>query len=113
LGVKTAEAGTIGAVVPSTFSFVLLEKEEQLKNRLGDQRGGSEWEPIKIRLRSENLAYTPNLQPRIPTRVWQGNVVTTDLPTLGTNPKRFQSESTNVENMASHAISSEFDFGDS
>jgi hypothetical protein len=33
-------------------------------------------------------------QPRIPTRVCQGHVVTTDVPTLGTNPKRSQSGST-------------------
>jgi hypothetical protein len=29
LGVKTAEAGTVGAVVPSASFFVLLENEEQ------------------------------------------------------------------------------------
>jgi hypothetical protein len=29
LGVKTAEAGTVGAAMPSTSSFVLLENEEQ------------------------------------------------------------------------------------
>jgi hypothetical protein len=29
LGVKTAEAGTVGVVVPSASSFVLLENEEQ------------------------------------------------------------------------------------
>jgi hypothetical protein len=33
-----------------------------------------------------NSAYAPNSQPRIATRVCQGRVVTTDLPTLGTNP---------------------------
>jgi hypothetical protein len=38
--------------------------------------------------------YTPSSQLRIPTRVCQGHVVTTVLPTLGTNPKRSQSEST-------------------
>jgi hypothetical protein len=64
-----------------------------LKERSGDQRGG-EWEPIKILLQRANSAYTPNLQPRIHTRVCQGHVVTTDLPTLGTNPKRSQSGST-------------------
>jgi hypothetical protein len=68
-----------------------------LKDRLGDQRGGSEWEPIKILLLRENSTYTPNSQPRIPTRVCQGHVVTTDVPTLGTNPKRSQSGSTNQE----------------
>jgi hypothetical protein len=36
----------------------------------------------------------PNSQPRIPTRVCQGHVVTADLPTLGTNSKRSQSGST-------------------
>jgi hypothetical protein len=65
-----------------------------VKHRLGDYRGGSEWEPIKILLQRENPAYTPNSQPRIPTRVCQGHVVTADLPTLGTNPKRSQSGST-------------------
>jgi hypothetical protein len=64
-----------------------------LKDRLGDQRGGSEWEPIKILLQRENSAYAPNSQPRIPTQVCQGRVVTTDLPTLGANPKQSQSES--------------------
>jgi hypothetical protein len=33
-----------------------------------------------------NSAYAPNSQPRIPTRVCQGHIVPTDLPTLGTNP---------------------------
>jgi hypothetical protein len=71
------------------------DKGEQtdLKDRLGDQRGGSEWEPIKILLQRENSAYAPNSQPRIPTRVCQSRVVTTDLPTLGANPKRSQSKS--------------------
>jgi hypothetical protein len=68
-----------------------------MKDRLGDQRGGSEWEPIKIFLLRENSAYTPNSQPRIPTRVCQGHVVTTDVPTLGTNPNLSQSGSTNQE----------------
>jgi hypothetical protein len=40
-----------------------------------------------------NSAYAPNSQPRIPTRVCQGSVVTSDLPTLGANPKQSQSES--------------------
>jgi hypothetical protein len=53
--------------------------------------------PIKILLQRENSAYTPNSQPRIPTQVCQDHVVTTDLPTLGTNTKRSQSESTNQE----------------
>jgi hypothetical protein len=64
-----------------------------MKGRLGDQRGGSEWEPIKNLLQRENLAYAPNSQPQIPTRVCQGSVVTADLPTLGANPKWSQSES--------------------
>jgi hypothetical protein len=65
-----------------------------LKDRLGDQRGGgSKWVLIKILLQRENSAYAPNSQPWIPTRVCQGSVVTADLPTLGANPKRSQSES--------------------
>jgi hypothetical protein len=59
--------------------------------------GGIEWEPTKILLQRENSTYAPNLQPRIPTRVCQGHVVTTDLPTLGTNPKQSQSGGTNQE----------------
>jgi hypothetical protein len=43
------------------------------------------------------LGLYPNSQLRIPTRVCQGHVVTTDLPTLGTNPKRSQSGSTKQE----------------
>jgi hypothetical protein len=43
--------------------------------------------------RRSNSAYAPNSQPSIPTRVCQGRVLTTDLPTLGTNPKQSQSES--------------------
>jgi hypothetical protein len=41
-----------------------------------------------------NSAYTPKSQLRIPTRVCQGHVVTTDLPTLGTNPNSNQHGST-------------------
>jgi hypothetical protein len=70
-----------------------------LKGQLGDPRGGgqSQWEPIKILLLRENSGYTPNSQLRIPARVFQGHVVTTDLPTLRTNPKRSRSRSTNQE----------------
>jgi hypothetical protein len=48
-------------------------------------------------LQRENSAYAPNSQPRISTRVCQVRVVTTDLPTLVTNPKRSQSESETQE----------------
>jgi hypothetical protein len=47
--------------------------------------------------RRSNSAYVPNSQPRIPTRVYQGRIVTTDLPTLGTNPKQSQSKSKTKE----------------
>jgi hypothetical protein len=47
--------------------------------------------------RRMNSAYVPNSQPRIPTRVCQGLVVKTDLPTLGTNPKQSQSKSETQE----------------
>jgi hypothetical protein len=67
-----------------------------MSNREGPIRrpegGGSEWEPIQILLQRKNSAYVPNLQPRIATRVCQSRVVTTDLPSLGANPKRSQSE---------------------
>jgi hypothetical protein len=59
--------------------------------------GGSEWEPIKILFQRENSAYIPNSQPRIPTQVCQGHVVTADLPTLRANPKRSQSGSKTQE----------------
>jgi hypothetical protein len=61
------------------------------------ERGGSEWEPIKILLQRENSAYAPNSQLRIPTRVRQGRVVTSDLPTLGAIPKQSRSESETQE----------------
>jgi hypothetical protein len=88
------------ALLPLTLSRYLMSEQEvasKLKDRLGYQRGGSEWEPIKILLQRENSAYAPNSQPRIPTRVCQGHVVTTDLPTLGTNPKGSRSESETQE----------------
>jgi hypothetical protein len=44
-----------------------------------------------------NSTYTPNPQPRIPTRVCQGHLVTTDLPTLGSNPNSKQHGSTTQE----------------
>jgi hypothetical protein len=44
-----------------------------------------------------NSTYVPNSQPRIPTRVCQGRIVTTNLPTLGTNPKQSQSKSETQE----------------
>jgi hypothetical protein len=44
-----------------------------------------------------NSTYVPNSQPIVPTRVCEGHVVTTDLPTLGTNPKQSQSESETQE----------------
>jgi hypothetical protein len=84
----------------SCFHLILLDHRRcrgWTKDRLGDHRGGSEWERIKILFRRENSAYTPNLQPRIPTRVCQGHVVNTDLLNLGTNHKRSRSESTNQE----------------
>jgi hypothetical protein len=44
--------------------------------------------------RRMNSAYDPNSQSWIPTRVCQGHIVTTDLPTLGTNSKSKQHGST-------------------
>jgi hypothetical protein len=70
--------------VPTTSTTVV--DGPSLKDQLGDHRGGSEWEQIKFLLQRENSAYAPNSQPRIPTRVCQGSVVTADLPTLGATP---------------------------
>jgi hypothetical protein len=47
--------------------------------------------------RRMNSAYAPNSQSRIPTRVCQGRVVTTDLQILGTNPNSMQYRSTTQE----------------
>jgi hypothetical protein len=47
--------------------------------------------------RRMNSAYAPNSQPRIPTRVCQGHVVTTDLPTQGTTPNSKQRGSATQE----------------
>jgi hypothetical protein len=58
----------------------------KVKDRLGDQSGGIEWEPIKILLQRENSPNASNSQPRIPTRVCQGSIVTAHLPTLGATP---------------------------
>jgi hypothetical protein len=44
-----------------------------------------------------NSVYAPNSQPRIPTRVCQGHVVTTDIPTLAINPKQSRSGNTTQE----------------
>jgi hypothetical protein len=54
-----------------------------LMDRLGDRRGGSEWEPIKILLK--NLAYAPKSLPKNLAHTFQDHVVTTDLLTLGTS----------------------------
>jgi hypothetical protein len=47
--------------------------------------------------RMMNSAYAPNSQPRIPTRVCHGHVVTMNLPTLGINPNSKQHGSTTQE----------------
>jgi hypothetical protein len=51
----------------------------------------------KILLRRVELDYAPKSQPRVPTRTCQGHEVTTDLPTLGTSPKKILSGSTTQE----------------
>jgi hypothetical protein len=57
-----------------------------VNNRLGDQRG--EWMGAdKNSSRRSNSAYAPNSQSRILTRVCQGHVVTTDLPTSAPCPR--------------------------
>jgi hypothetical protein len=51
----------------------------------------------KNSFRGSNSVYVPNSQPRFPTRVCQGHVVTTDLPTLETNPSSKQHGSATQE----------------
>ena len=55
----------------------------QLKDRDGDQRGGSEWEPIKI-LSKENSAYVLKSLPSVLHTCCQDHVAITVLLTLGT-----------------------------
>jgi hypothetical protein len=50
----------LGTLPPTASTPIAAD---HVKDQLGDQRGGSEWEPIKILL----LSYTASTQPRIPT----------------------------------------------
>jgi hypothetical protein len=61
------------------------------------ERGGSEWEPIKILLRRVELEYVSNSQQRIPIQACQGRVVTTDLSTIGTSLNQIPSETATQE----------------
>jgi hypothetical protein len=70
----------------NNFIYKFIQSSNEGPNRRRER--GSEWEPRKILLQRENSSYAPNSRPRIPTRVCQGHVVTTDLPTLGMNPKQ-------------------------
>ena len=54
-----------------------------MKDQDGDQRAGSEWEPIKI-LSEENSAYVPKSLPTILHMCCQDHVAITVLLTLGT-----------------------------
>jgi hypothetical protein len=54
-----------------------------VKDRFGDQSGGSEWEPIKNLLK--NLAYAPKSLLKNLAHTCQDHVVTTDLLTIGTS----------------------------
>jgi hypothetical protein len=70
-----------------------MEVVRQVKDRLGDQRGGSEWEPIKILLEGDRNSDKMNSLDRTPkiTRsallpsVCQNHVATGVLLVLGTN----------------------------
>jgi hypothetical protein len=53
---RVSRALNLGGQTP--IHLCRLELREQLKERLGDQRGGSECEPIKILLLRENSTYT-------------------------------------------------------
>jgi hypothetical protein len=68
-----------------------------MKDWLGNQREGSEWEPKKILL-EEWTQHMPQIHKQgWPTRAYQGRVVTTDLPTLGTSLKQTPSECATLE----------------
>jgi hypothetical protein len=71
----------------------------QLKNRKGDQRGGSEWEPIKILLQRENSAYTP-IATRFARTHKSGSKLGTHKPTRPRDRPRIKLEGLEAE--ASH-----------
>jgi hypothetical protein len=57
-----------------------------MKDRLGNQRGGSEWEPIKILLKELGLCPNPQLQKSHTNTNPQENVVVDQLQVLGKIP---------------------------
>jgi hypothetical protein len=101
------DRGFVCLKIQTNFDMTINHQRGPMKDRLGDQKGGSEWEPIKILLKWENTAYIPNSQPRIPTWVCQGHVVTMYLLTLGTNPQtvpkwKHESRSNGLSNPAQY-----------
>jgi hypothetical protein len=96
-GTKKQEVALVKTTTSNMLPMCLTWREwvvRLLKDRLGDQRGRGEWmRADKNSSQRMNPAYASNSQPRIPTRVCQGRVVTTDLPTLGTNPNSKQHRS--------------------
>jgi hypothetical protein len=73
----------------------------QLKDRTGDQRGGSEWEPIKILL--ERDAYSKKMNAATKhvsgstTQVGQDHIATRVLMVLGTNTQPFEPSTPNTQ----------------
>jgi hypothetical protein len=60
----------------------------KVKNRLGDQRGGEWMGADKNSSPKRELGTYPKFTTKITTWVCQGHIVTLDLHTQGTNPKR-------------------------
>jgi hypothetical protein len=79
-------------MVSSEFLLVTLNMF-LLKDRTGDRRGGSEWEPIKILLEGDvlsnkmNMAYQ-NTTPTRTTQICHDHIVTEVLLILGENNHR-------------------------
>ena len=71
----------------------------EVKDRDGDQRGGSEWEPIKI-LSEENSAYVPKSLPNVLHSCCQDHVAITVLLTLRTTQQPEHSKQVAENNLS-------------
>jgi hypothetical protein len=70
--------------------------KDPLKDRKGDQRGGSEWEPIKFLLQRENSAYTP-IATRFTRTHKSGSKLVTHKPTRPREKPRIKLEGLEAE----------------
>jgi hypothetical protein len=73
-----------------------------------NQRGGSEWEPIKVLLEgdenSNKMNTASNTRFRLTTQVGQAHAATGVLLDLGTNKQPFESKHTNTHNGNLHGL---------